>query len=272
MKKNVLFSLLVVLASFLCVVPAQAHRPYVKKLYILSGPDKKPLIVEKLVGDNVIGVNPEKLQIRNQNGAVIAYTQTAYHIVIHCSSIQSCWVFPYSSALIEPVHLDYKALDYSAINPENHSKELSDYLAGRSNRLQTLNLIAPSYRDKPYHFSEGPSWIQLFSPIIMTQFSDYFGLSMLYFLPTLFLPVYWASATGKGLDRQENRWIIGLLLLIPYAYFVFINTMLILFGHSLSLLYGFATIGLSIWCGKHISKIVLNARLKKKTNTVDIHA
>jgi|GEM_PF-3491539 len=265
---------IVILVAFLASSifgPAEAHSPYAIRQSIISGPNQNPLIVEKLFGDGVIvSSDPVRLQIRNKNGAVIAYTQTALHVSVFCPTIQFCWAFPYdNSAIVEPMHLDDKTLDYAAQDPKIYPEEMADYLSGKNDTLRYTALREPFYSDKPYHFSKGPEWLKWLSPliIIITNFFSFLILAFVYFLPFLLAPWYLAFALNKENPAKLLFLILGTLVSLVYIFFVVMGTIFIyFFTYSLPVLYCIGIAAISVFSGIYFSK---NFRIKTITKAFE---
>jgi len=256
-------------------MPAQAHSPYAIRQNIISGPDQNPLIVEKLFGDGVIvSSDPVSFQIRNKNGAVIAHTQTSLHLSVFCPTIQLCWAFPYdNSAIVEPMHLDYKALDYAAQDPKIHPEEMADYFSGKNDTLRDTGLREPFYSDKPYHFYKGPEWLKWLSPLIIisSNFFSFLILASVYFLPFLIAPGYLAFALNKENPAKLLFLILGTLVSLVYIFFVVMGTIFIyFFAYSLPPLYCLGIAAVSIFSGIYASKNLRIKSIRKEFEKLDI--
>jgi hypothetical protein len=256
MKRNFLTDGLLASLCFLSMLPAQAHRPYAVKEYTIQGPNKQTMIVEKLFGDGIFYGDPVRLQIRNQQGAVIAHSKTATHVGVFCPSIQFCWAFPYNDLLVEPLLLDYEKLQYNASDVTNQPEALADYLSGAIKVLRDDRLGYPSYRDTPQNFSTGSPLIKLLSPIIIiaNSFLTFLGLAVIYFLPSLLLPLGLAFCLRRTGFKKVCLILIGILLAFAYTAFVLMASLVILFTLSTPLVYSVVVAGGSVWTGTYLSK------------------
>jgi hypothetical protein len=239
MKKTRLIAILVAFLAISILLYANLLRPFWIEKGIIAAPDKKPLIVERHVEDMVIS-DAASLEIRNQYNTVIAYTQSSKRVGVFCTSLQFCWAFPYDNTSFEPMHLDYKNLDYN-------TTIASDYMGWYS---------------KSYHFSKGPEWLKWLSPfiILIDNFFASLVLAILFFLPFLLAPWYFAFAM---LHNNLKKWallIAGALILILYSWALIIITLVAyLFNLALPILYCASIILISIFSGIYVSK---NFRIK----------
>lgn len=94
--------------------PAFAHQPYVVKHSVITDPDGRPLITERLQGDGVFTADPKSFQIRNAAGAVLGYSPAGTHVGVFCPSVEFCWAFPYGQLLpfAKGWRLDIKSVDW----------------------------------------------------------------------------------------------------------------------------------------------------------------
>ncbi len=267
MKRNFLTDGLLASLCFLSMLPAQAHRPYAVKEYTIQGPNKQNMIVEKLFGDGIFSGDPVRLQIRNQQGAVIAHSQTATHVGVFCPSIQFCWAFPYDDLLVEPLLLDYEKLQYNASDVTNQPEALADYLSGAIKVLRDDRLGYPSYRDTPQNFSTGSPLLKILSPFIIIgdNFLTFLVLALIYFLPSFLSPIYHAFSLRKSGLRKLGLLSMGWLLLISYTILALFVSFIILFTWSTPFIYCLVIIGGSARAGAYLSQKVYLKRLSAQS-------
>jgi len=186
--------LLILLLCQIWCEPAYAHRFYIIEDSRIDAPDGSPLIVERLYGDGIIGMDPVSLQIRNLGGAVLAHSQTSTHVATFCPHINYCWAFPYNPILplSMGLRLDTSNVDWNTPPPvytlsKEEAGEFSAYLAGHRRIAHSDSFGYPStVRDKSPLFI--PSFASLLiSPaiILFDQADKVFIIMFACILPVL---------------------------------------------------------------------------------------
>jgi hypothetical protein len=256
MNRHWIIYLLLAVTATLSASTAQAHRPYAVKVKTIQSLKHDILIVERLFGDGIFFADPVRLQIRNQQDAVIAHSQTASHVGAFCPSIQFCWAFPYQGLLVEPMYLDYKKLDYHRSNGLKTPEELTNYLSGSSTTLRTPSLVYPSSRDMPENFIAASSLLKLLSPLIIIgdNFLTFLLLAILYFLPSFLLPIYITFSQRQNGLRRTSFLLLGLIVFITYIALSLLASFVILFTWSMPIIYCLLIAGASVWVGITLSR------------------
>lgn len=212
-----LIKILTCLLLLLCIgsTVAQAHDPYARKIATLKDSEGRTVIVEKLYGDGIIGPDPANLQIRNDQGGVVAYSPTGNFLIPICPYIQFCFAIPHSAPfMISPVwKLDYESVDFSEkrnqdpchdnINSDlKHratAKELCEYVTNSEKRgIREYGSTYPEFLKEPLNFSPAPFMITLISPLIIIMMNIHIFLGYFFF--------------GNLIERHE-RWIKEKILL-----------------------------------------------------------
>jgi hypothetical protein len=229
-----------ILLIFAVLIPssAEAHSPYAVKQGIIYSLDNKPLIIEKLYGDGIFVADPQKFQIRNMNGAVIASSETATHIFFACPSINFCWVFPHGSGSLFAYgyKLDPNVLDFDKTLSEKETSKanteqanlLTQYLTDKSTKnLRHPILSDPEFPDGPPVGFKKSSASVIVSPIaiILNHIAAYL---IAFFIPFIVLKLIrkYLSYSKNGNFRVLKK-IFGFILLIGVIqiYFVVFFTM-----------------------------------------------
>lgn len=222
MKKNRLYFLLVL--ALLIHAPAHAHRPYLLKQGVITDPDGKQVIKEKLYGDGVLFIDPRTFQLRNRHGALLANSPIEDHVASFCPSINFCWVFPYHALSLFAVgwSLDMEAMEFDKSAPNYEFKDAAEAEAFKSylndpnvKRFSAYALGYPEF-NRSHHSGFKPSGISaLFSPFIIM--ADQFIQLLVFLLSTLVLLIIFRSFSwGKKIKRKKIKY----LFYIIYALFV----------------------------------------------------
>lgn len=146
--------------------PASAHMPYAVEVKTLQDIHGEPLILERLFGDGIFAPDPVSLQVRNRNGAVIAYTSVNQSVSVYCSSLEFCWACPHSTLSLwaTPVRLNHESLDYD--------QQISTEARSRLKREGgvTRGFENPDSRSAPLGFAADSSLLALsLSPLLIIK-------------------------------------------------------------------------------------------------------
>lgn len=254
-----LFSIGMVLSS-----AAFAHSPYVVKVKTLESPSGEPLILEKLFGDGIFVADPVSLQVRNMNGAVLAYTPTSTHIGVFCPSLKFCWAFPHDIVTIfsTPWLLDYKNLDYekkpASVTGEKdtqYAAQYRDYLTNRktsafhSEWKSGYEFVDPFGRESSLGFTKSSPLFSIISPIFI--FVDHAVPLVVFSLISLlpFVIKFRCSRLAFGRKDAVKLLLNMFVLLIYMAWFcLFILFIFIIcFTLSIPVFYSFLTFMAALW-------------------------
>jgi hypothetical protein len=95
--------------------PALAHRPYTVEQKTLTFSDGRSATLELLFGDGIFFADPGRGQLKDEKGAVVAWTPAADGVISYCPSIDHCWVFLFSSRTpVAPWLLKPDAINWAA--------------------------------------------------------------------------------------------------------------------------------------------------------------
>jgi hypothetical protein len=254
--KQVHLILILALIGVTHATPAEGHSPYIKKVLTVKSPAGDPLIIEKLYGDGIFFADPVRLQIRNKNGVVLAYSRTNTHGGVFCPSVRFCWAFPYDGLLAEPLKLDYENLKFDESNKDGLPADLAAYMAGLENTARSSTFAYPSYKDEPKNFIVFSPLIKLLSPIIIIadNFLTFLILAAVYCLPSFLFPTFWSFSLSKTGASQFVLIFLGILMAIPFGVLTVGVTFIDLFTLSIPFLYGLLIASLSIWAGLLLSR------------------
>lgn len=168
-QKKLLFAVLLVLFCFM-TKDAEAHRDYLIKEKIINTPEGK-IIIEKHFGDGIILTDPLRLQVRNTNGEVVAYTPVATHIGVFCPSLEFCVAVPHGTigATSQPWKLSVENIywDKTADPSSQRSQDLVEYLEKDSLRRTTLNEYLSGREDDMMGFETTGNIYLLLSPLLI---------------------------------------------------------------------------------------------------------
>jgi len=185
---------------------AEAHRPYLVRQTEVQAPSGEPVIVEKLYGDGIFVADPVRLQLRSQNGALLAYTPVSRgNISYICPHIKFCWAFAFNAFTLFSAGylLDPSAVQWSSapqvlkLNPDE-ALSFRQYLAGRADYVAAESFGYPEAENEPgQHFKQ--NWAGLFlSPLaIVAQYTVFLfllaGLSFAVQVVTRALLIKWRA-------------------------------------------------------------------------------
>lgn len=240
---------------------AFAHRPYVVKIGTLESPMGNPLILEKLFGDGIFSADPVSLQIRNMDGAVIAYAPTGNHVGVFCPSIKFCLAFPHSSLspFSAPWQLDYKNLDYDKkLAPIATEEDLEyatgykDYLTNKkAKQFHSYEFDDPFLRKGSSGFVKAPFALAFFSPIFI--FADHIvPLTVLAFicsLPFLIKALHNKLAIGKEGSLKVVLKIFAFLFYLGWLGLFLTSLLITGFTLAVPMPYIILVIAASLWTG-----------------------
>lgn len=229
--------------TLLCAAPASAHRPYAFKQKTVDSP-QGPLTIEKLFGDGIFAADPVSMQVRNAQGAVLAYTSVSDHVALFCPSVSSCWAFPHDSVwgIPTPWRLDHADLDYA--------KTLDPKLALEQRGPVTYGFENPWGRKEASGFKKERSLMILAGPLI--AFLDHGGLlgvlAVFCALPFALKTVLAKLALRQGPLNTALKVLVTLL----YAFnaVVLILLFYVILARAAPWLYAAAVAGLSRWAGR----------------------
>ena len=250
MQKNRLYFLLVL--ALLIHAPAQAHPPYLLKQGVITDPDGKQVIKEKLYGDGVLFIDPRTFQLRNRHGALLANSPIEDHVASFCPSINFCWVFPYHALSLFAVgwSLDMEAMEFDKSAPNYEFKDAAEAEAFKSylddknvKRFSAYALGYPEFNRS--HSGFKPSRISaLFSPFIIM--ADQFIQLLVFLLSALVLCIIFRPfSRGKKIKRKKIKYlfyIIYALFVIVYVGFYMLETFIMAFTQQTPWIYMLAFI------------------------------
>ena len=213
------FLFFITLLSF--TMPAQAHRPYLVKKNTIAAPSNMTVITEKLYGDGIFTADPVSFQLRNTNGAVLAYTPVASHVATFCPHIKFCWAFPYGprSILTIGLKLDYQTIDWLAqqpppseditgIDPEE-STSYEKYLKDKRQKItRSHNFGYPEMRSGAA--MQGFSYISpaiVLSPLFIIA-DQFFPLALLAALTLSPFLLHWIFFKRLRAKRKVNQFLL----------------------------------------------------------------
>ncbi len=120
-------------------VPAIASQPYVEKIKMLTGPAGEKLVLEKLYADDGFDLfHPVSVQLKNQNGAVVAFMPVAIDASVYCPSLLRCIVFPtgFGQFFTNGWQLDADSVDYTlAADSDLTQKNTMDRTTGTDYKM-----------------------------------------------------------------------------------------------------------------------------------------
>ena len=266
MKKNRLYFSLVL--ALLIHAPAHAHPPYLLKQGVITDPDGKQVITEKLYGDGVLFIDPRTFQLRNRHGTVLANSPIEDHAASFCPSINFCWVFPYHALSLFAVgwSLDTEALVFDKPAPNYEFKDAAKAEAFKSylndpnvKRFSAYALGYPEF-NRSHHSGFKPSGISaLFSPFVIM--ADQFIQLLVFFLSTLVLCIIFRPfSRGKKVKRKTIKYlfyIIYALFVAVYVGFYVFKVFIVAFTQQMPWIYMLASIlaGVSVILFLESSKI-----------------
>lgn len=129
---KVFFSIIFIFVS----LPAHAFlldtAPRVEKAMAVEGHSGNLVVIERLFKPGSIPPSDPILQLRNDNGAIIARGPIGWVVVVFCPEISRCWAFSYQkySVVASVWKVDYENLEYD--------KELADDLSESKSKLRVL--------------------------------------------------------------------------------------------------------------------------------------
>jgi hypothetical protein len=252
--------------------PSHAHSPYAIKDKVLDSASG-PLIIERLYGDGIFIADPVSLQVRNQKGAVVAYTTTAHRVALFCPAIEYCWAFPHTflaTLTFFPERLDLKGVDLQKSLDGEPSAALKSYLTDRD--VKSLRDDSLNY---PEHRKTGPSgFVSSFDGMILLS-PIFIAIENVWAL----LAVFFLSACPKVLYQPFREYVRSLkgfrsifptvlMLILEIAYVLAVAVVVVFAGFSLST--PVAYIILFFWFGRKSGKLGEKFwRSLKNTNDAD---
>lgn len=239
---------------------AAAHRPYVEKQGTIKGFDGKNIIVEYLYGDGIFAKDPMRIQLRHENGGLIAATNVTDFGIAYCKTLDYCYLTTYGALFPFPhvLQVDVKNLSYPPPPLEAHSEsEKSSWEAyhrdGKVKRLSSIVLGYPELsKNSQQGLKEAPILTQIaFIPLVIFYNLHLIALGFIVgYISHLF---GWLMARGKkaeGKTRKAVLYFASILFFMLYG----ITTLALILLIGLYQPFLFAIIGLGLGMRKRQKK------------------
>lgn len=240
--------------------PAAAHRPYVEKKGMFKGADGKNIIVEHLYGDGIFAKDPMRVQLRHENGGLIAATNVTDFGFAHCKTLDYCYLATYGTLLPFPhvMQIDVKNISYPPVPLETHDENEKNkwrayHQGGKEKHLSSIALDYPElFKNSQQGLKEASLLVQVaFIPLVI-----FYNLHLVAFgfiigyISHLF---GWLMARGQKTQNKTRKaalYFTGILFFALYG----VSTLLLVLLLGLYQPPLFTLIGLWLGMRKHGKK------------------
>lgn len=233
--------------------PANAHRPYVEKKTTLNGPDGKDIFIEYLYGDGIFAKDPMRIQLRHQNGGLIAATNVTDFGLYYCPQIENCYVATYGIIIpfprvfrVDAAKISYPPPPFIPPNEESQADWQNYHTNEKAKRLASYSFGYPEME------RDSQQGLETASALAYIAFIPLVFLANLYLVILGFLLGYagrlmsWLASRGKKAPNKTEKSVLYLTCAIYSAmYILFMVVFLLMLG--LYEPYLFTAIGL--WLG-----------------------